>query len=61
MGLALVGMLSQATLAVVQDGVLFVGPDAQIPERILKFVRRNHGTADAPDFPARGDCAIDFR
>ena len=38
MCLALVGMLSQVTLAVVQDGVLVVGSDAQIPESVLQFV-----------------------
>ena len=60
MGFALLGMLGQVTLAVVQDGVLVVGSDAQILERVLDFVCRNHGTADAANFPIRGDGAIDF-
>ena len=54
-------MLRQVTQTVVEDAVLLIRTDAQIPEGGFDFVRRNQRPADAADFPIRRDRAVHFR
>ena len=58
---ALIRMLGQISLPVMQDAVLIVRTDAQIPQSVFQIGRAEHGAAHRPNLERRPHGAIDFR